>query len=194
MILAFVGAGVEQSTTDPNQEIVVRFYANAVDDSAAQNVISDIAHQLESLGAEDVRISKMPDGKLRILYYSSLDVSVIKKSFHKRDGFPSPDEAFPEGKSPLDLPTDGSYGYYNLDIAKIQEDSNQDNPFQGVMVEVSLVKDQSLKPKITSKTTVWYFSFQSEPLNPDYSSYPKGADGHDKSSYKIPEVRAGPVS
>ncbi len=194
VILAFASAGMKQSTTGPNQEIVVWFYADSVNDTAAQDVISDISYQLELLGAKDVRISKMSDGSLKILYYSSLDVAVVKKVLHENNGLPTSDQTYPKGENPLNFPFDGSYGFYNIDVVKIQEDANQQNSFQGVMVEVTWHVDNSLKPKNTPNAALWIFDYESAFEQTNYSLFIKDFEWIGNSSYLIPEVRAGPIA
>ena len=194
VILAFGSAGLKQPTTGPNQEIVVWFYTDAVHDAAAQDVIADISHQLEVLGAKDVRISKMSDGSLKILYYSSLDVAVVKKALHENSGLPASDESFPKNENPLAFRIDGSYGFYNIDVVKIQEDANQLNSFQGVMVEVSWHLDNSWKPKKTPNAMLWVSNFETDIEDTNYAPYLKDFYWLKETSYLIPEVRAGPIA
>ena len=194
VILAFTSAGMKQSATGPNQEIVVWFYADSVHDAAAQDVISTISHQLELLGAKDVRISKMSDGSLKILYYSTLDVAVIKKTLHENNGLPTSGKTFPKRENPFGFPVDGSYGFYNIDVVKIQQDVNQHNSFQGVLVEATWHLDNSLKPKKTPNAALWIFDYESEFERTNYALYIKDFHWIGKASYLIPEVRAGPIA
>lgn len=185
---------MKQSATGPNQEIVVWFYADSVHDAAAQDVISNISHQLELLGAKDVRISKMSDGSLKILYYSTLDVAVVKKTLHENNGLPTSGKTFPKRENPFGFPVDGSYGFYNIDVVKIQQDVNQHNSFQGVMVEATWHLDNSLKPKKTPNAALWIFDYESEFERTNYALYLKDFHWIGKASYLIPEVRAGPIA
>lgn len=194
VVLAFVSAGMKQSATDPNQEIVVQFYTDVVSDGATQDVISDISHQLELLGVQDVRISKMSDGSLKIVYYSTLAVSVVKKTLREKNRLPIHSDTFPQGENPFELPVDGGYGYYILDVAKIQNDVNNDTSVQGVMVEVNVLLDQPIKPKKTSQAVIWIFDYASESKKTNDAPFLEGVNRVDKTSYLIPEVRAGPIS
>jgi len=193
VILAFASAGIKQTATGPNQEIVVWFYTDAVHDAAAQDVIADISHQLELLGAKDVRISKMADGSLKILYYSSLDVAVIKKALRENNGLPTSNHTFPKSQNPIDYPIDGGYGFYNIDVVKIQDETYPQNTFQGVTVEVSWHVDNSLKPKKTSNAMLWVFDYETDLENTNYALFLKDFYWIKETSYLIPEVRAGPI-
>ena len=75
--LAFVGMSREQFAM-PNQEIVVQFNTNSVSADETERAISEITNQLKTIGVEDIQVSEMLDGKLKVTYYSTIDVAVIK--------------------------------------------------------------------------------------------------------------------
>src|SRR5690554_2884703 len=77
IVLAFFGTGLGPSM-HPNQEIVVRFESQSVNATEAQRAVSQITSQLKTIGATHVHASELYDGKLKVTYYSTIDVSVIK--------------------------------------------------------------------------------------------------------------------
>lgn len=195
VFLAFIGGGVENLGTGPNQEIVVNFYADSIHDQAAEDVVSEIIQTLESLGIEDVRILETTDGSLKILYYSTLDVAVIKKLLDEQNELAHGDVEIPMDNSPLQLPNSKEYGVYNLEVIKIQENFLPGSGFQGLLAEVKSIPNQYFKLSSSSFVVITDTSLEHEAENPDFSVDSEITVLLNKALYKrIPEVRAGPLA
>lgn len=183
-----------QSTTNPNQEIVVRFNAVSIDSDEVQRAIADIRNQLESIGIEQVHVSDILDGKLKVTYYSDEDISVVKNLFLEQDKLQLGDTAFNDKDGSTKIPFEQNHYTYKLDVVKIQQDSGSDIGLHGTLVEIKSANDQYLKPILSLATSEVDLSLKYTIKSAGCKTYPNISLLINDSSHKIPEVRAGPLS
>lgn len=195
LIVAFAlyGIGLEQSAYDPNQEIVVRFNAHSITASDAQDAISEITGQLKAIGVEYVQVSEIVDGKVSVSYYSTIDVEVIKNLLSRQNSLSLNHTAFNNTAVPTKTPFGDSHSY-KLEILKISTDTSVDLGFHGLVVEVKSAADQFLKPKLSTGFSEIHFNPKD-----NFEAQKSPVCAHlivliDRATYKIPQVRAGPVS
>lgn len=191
--LAFLGISLEP-TVAPNQEIVVEFNTDSTSSQDAQQAISEITQQLESIGVSDIQVSEMLDGKLRVIYYSTTDVAVIKNLFNKRDNLHLGYSAFDGKENSSKIPFGNDSGTYKLEVVKIQKDYGSDLGFHGFPVEIKSLKDQYLNQFYSFGNFEINFDLKNSverEIGKNYQNIPLSKDN---SSHKIPEVRAGPLS
>jgi hypothetical protein len=193
IVLAFFGISKEKSTL-PNQEIVVQFDANSVSTDEAQRAVSEITTQLKAIGVADVQVSELQDGKLKVTYYSTIDVAVVKNLFYKQNKLQIGDTAFNEKEGSAKIPFSSDSNTYKLEVIKIQKDYGSDLGFHGFPVEVKSIKDQYLKQVFFLATDDNNFSLKQNFENVAYRNYRNVSLLIDTTSHKIPEVRAGPLS
>lgn len=191
--LAFCGAGLEESTMDPNQEIVVRFSTNSISANEAKKAISEITTQLKSIGVEDVHVSEVVDGKVKVTYFSTLDVVVIKNLLYSYNKLDLGDTAFNEKNGSSKFPFSDNSNTYKLEVVKIQTDPGSDIGFQGLLVEVNSFADQYLKPRMSLATSEINFTPKDNFESVDPIIYPNVPVLITYFEHKIPEVRAGPL-
>lgn len=191
--LAFFGVSLEQSTL-PNQEIVVQFDAKSVSTDEAQRAVSEITSQLKAIGVADVQVSELLNGKLKVTYYSSIDIAVIKNLFYKQNKLQLDDTAFNEKDGSSKIPFSNDSNTYKLDVIKIQKDYGSDLGFHGLAVELKSAKDQYLNQIVSLATGVTNFNFKRNFESVAYKNYRNDSLLIDTTSHKIPEVRAGPFS
>ncbi|SRX74536.1 hypothetical protein AEQU3_01515 [Aequorivita antarctica] len=191
--LAFFGISLEQSTL-PNQEIVVQFDAKSVSADEAQRAVSDITNQLKAIGVADVQVSELLDGKLKVTYYSSIDVAVIKNLFYKQNKLQLDDTAFNEKDGSSQIPFSNDSYTYKLDVIKIQKDYGSDLGLHGLLVELKSAKDQYLNQIVSLVIEDANFSLKQNFEIVAYKNYRNVSLLIDTTSHKIPEVRAGPFS
>lgn len=195
LALAFIGVGLEQTTTtDPNQEIVVRFNGSSITSNEAQTAISEITAQLKSIGVEDYQVIRLADGGAKVTYYSTLDVVTIKNLLNGKNKLKLEDTAFNEKEQSSGFPLDTSSKKYNLEVVKIQKDIGFDFGFQGILVQAKVFNDQYLKPKVSVTSSEIDFNPQGVIESIGTITYPNIAILIAHTSNKIPEVRAGPLS
>lgn len=183
-----------QSTTNPNQEIVVRFNAASINTDEVQEAISDIRSQLKSIGIENVHVSEILDGSLKVTYFSDKEVAEIKNLFLHQNKLQLGDTAFNEKEGSSKTPFGEKPNTYKLDVVEIQQDLDFDLGFHGTRIEIKFINGQYLKPILASMLAENVFSIKYIQECADNRTYPDIALLINNSAYKIPEVRAGPLS
>jgi len=192
-ILAFFGIRAEQSAV-PNQEIVVQFNAGSISSDEANEAISEITNQLKSIGVEDVQVSEMLDGKLKVTYYSTIDVTVIKNLFYKEDKLQFNDTDFIGNEGSSKIPFGNTSNTYKLDVIKLQKEYGFDLGLKGLPVALKFAKDQYVNQISALGTTENNFSLRQNFKSVAYKNYCNVSLLIDTTSHKIPEVRAGPLA
>lgn len=186
VVFAFAGTANQDLEVNPNQEISIEFLNSDIDEIVAEDVISDISFRLESLGAKNVRITKMPQGKLKIVYFSTLDISEIKDLLRDKELFASEENQTP------DFPLEKT-NTYNIAISSIQKFSDSDNSLNGVLIEINRFQDNFVKPKLISGGDFirpdFFVEYESESLSISTEPTIIISDFSDE----LPEIRAGPA-
>lgn len=195
LIIALTYFGISKKiSTLPNQEIVVQFDANSVSIDEAQCAVSEITNELKRIGVADVKVSELQDGKLKVTYYSTIDVAIIKNLFYKQNKLRLDDTAFNKKDNSSKIPFSNDSNNYRLDVIKIQKDYGLDLGFNGLPVELKSVKDQYVNQVVSLATTDANLSLKNNFEIVAYKNYRNVSLLIDTSSHKIPEVRAGPLS
>mgnify|MGYP000038251692 CR=1 FL=1 len=159
-----------------------------------QRLVEFITNQLKAIGVAVVQVSKIQNGKLKVTYYSTIDVAIIKDLFNKQDKLQLGYTAFNEKESSSKNPFSNDSNTYKLDVLKIQKDYGSDIGLHGLPVEVKFAKDQYLNQVVSLGTSETYFSFKHSIESVVFKNYRDVSLLIDNTSYKIPEVRAGPLS
>ncbi len=193
LILALVGIGLDQIAV-PNQEIVVQFVDEDVTFDETQDAIAIVKTQLESIGVERIQVQKSVDGKLKITYYSDIDVVSIKNILSKGTSWNLGYALNAPSKEPAGSSSQNTSKIYELDIHEIQNLNDFESGFDGYMLEPESKSNRSNIP---------YVYFSKSEIDVDKR------DQIDKVAYilqktiavaigdyehTIPEVRAGPVT
>lgn len=192
--LAFIGISLDQSNSDPNQEILVQFNTDSISADQALRAVSDIKSQLRAIGIEEVQVSETSDGRLKVTYYSTVDVDVIKSLFFKQNKLQIDDTSSEERKSPSKFPFTNDSNTYIVDVVKIQNDFNADISLQGVLVEVKSSNNQYIKPQVSAVTSEVAFGLIYNIESQIVIDYNASSLFVEDVSHKIPEGRAGPLS
>ena len=184
---------MEQSSIGPNQEIVVRFNGGAISANEAQETVSAITDQLRTIGVTEVHVSSLANGEVKVTYFSTVDVAVIKNLLHGgANNFA--DTAFNKKDSSNRFPFQENNGKYQLEVIKIQQFPVADIGFQGVVVEVKSISDQYLQPKLAPIRSENIFKEGFDFELPIAVILTNTFVSKKSPSYKIPQVRAGPAS
>ncbi|MDC7999476.1 hypothetical protein POV26_00340 [Aequorivita todarodis] len=191
--LAFFGISKEKSTL-PNQEIIVQFDANSVSAAEAQHAVSEITSQLKAIGVAHVQVSELLDGKLKVTYYSTIDVAAIKNLFYNQNKLNLDGTAFNTKDNSSKTPFGSDANTYKLDVVKIQKDYGSDMGFHGLTVELKSAKDQYLNQIVSLATNGTNFGLKQNFERVAFKNYRNVSLLIDTTSHKIPEVRAGPLS
>ncbi len=191
--LAILGLGLGNASL-PNQEIVVQFQAGSVSEAQAKTAVAQITDQLSLLGISNFQISELWNGRVKVSYYSDVDIAVVKGLFSKDKKLCLGETGSQREKDPLKAPPQVPDYVYHVQVVKIHTDLGQNLGLQGVPISLKSAKDQYLKPLLSFCRTENDSGLPIEAETRAGKSYGAFAVYFDTSSYKIPEVRAGPLA
>lgn len=189
IVLALLGLSQHEMSV-PNQEIVMQFTDDEVSSDDALNAIEIVKNQLQTIGVDNIQVREIEEGRLRITYYSDMDVVSIKNILSQEKnlklGYTS------TGEEPIDLPSDDSDSY-NFNVYEIQKPSDSKWDFEGTLVlELKPDGDRFSNPKVFASINEIDDEVSSTKVA--YKLHYNIAVAIDNTSYKIPEVRAGPIA
>ncbi|MDY8138577.1 hypothetical protein [Aquimarina sp. 2201CG5-10] len=187
---------IQQQVVVPNQEIVLEFVNADVSSPEAQNAITIVKKQLESIGVKNTRISRdLEDGKLKIAYYSDADVTYIKRILSEGQSIALDHVFYDQNKGDKELPTDKNVKDYNLDVYEIQKSTDFETDFNGLYVlEIQQEKDGYSNYNPHSFGVEFDYDDIDRLVKVAQKINRNIAIAIDNTSHNTPEVRAGPTS
>lgn len=191
--LAFLGISLDQ-TAVANQEIVVQFNAGTVSTTETENAITGITEQLESIGVAGIEVIQTFDGNLKITYYSTIDVAIVKDLFSKQENLLVGHSFFATNETTPYEPFGSDTVTYELNVSEIQTATDAAMSLHGSLIEFKSGHEWYVNPVVYLANSKIDVAVHNTLENVARTQYKKGALGIDTSSYKIPEVRAGPFS
>jgi len=194
IVLTFLGVVYQQQNTIPNQEIVLQFTNAKVTSVDTQNTIALVKEKLQNLGANNIQVKETVEGTLKITYYSTTNVSHIKKSLSEENSLSLGYNLNNQEKKPSNLPIENSSISYNLKVYEIQNGNNADwNFVENTILQIKSDNERLFNPNVFVSIIV---SDDKEEGNYKvaYNTFRNIALAIDKASHNIPEVRAGPIS
>jgi len=185
---------VEQQSGDvPNQEILLTF-SQTDGVIEYQKAVASIKKQLLGIGAENVAVTEASNGSLRVTYYSSLDLQNVKNHLFisaEKDGFVS----FLKLKNRSNgAPIEETLVDYQIDIYEISKDVTSGMDHEGrCYFELKQDYNRGSQVHLSVLTPVSSFiSGHSVVVAQKVSD--QVVFTLNTSSFKTPEVRAGPFS
>jgi len=187
---------LQRNAVVPNQEIVLEFETVDVASEEAQNTIAFVKRQLQSIGIQNTRLSKDAEaGKLKIIYYSDADVEEIKRIFSQDERIAIDHVQLDHHSNNNETPSDKDTRDYSLNVYEIQKSIDADTGFNGaVIVEIKHAQhgdssDYSFHAHSTSN-----YNDLDRQIRIAQKIYTAIAFVIDRTTRKIPEVRAGPLA
>ena len=192
LILVLTAFGIYQNKiSSPNQEILVQFGTDEVSIEQTQTAIASIKQQLNAFGVEVIQVNQSESGKLKISYYSSVDVESIKQMLSEDDQLVLGNVSGNADNSKF--PSDKKSKKYNLDIYEIQQSSDGTQGAAGTaVVIVKQDYDRFLNPNIFLPFHIVDATKTDLSVKEALKVYTTIAIAIDTTSRNIPEVRAGP--
>lgn len=183
----------EQMVT-PNQEIVLQFTDVKITSQEAQSTIEIVKKQLKNLGVDNIQVKKSNNGKLKIKYYSSADISIIKDTFSKHESLNVNFTSKNQHRETDDFPLDENNFTYNLDVYEIENDADSDWDFNGIsVIELDSKSDRFFDPNPYFSLVNIDFRLKNSTVKVAYTIHHNISISIDNTSESIPEVRAGPI-
>ncbi len=191
LILTVLGVASQQQIPVANQEIVLQFTDIEVTSAEAQNALSIVKNQLLDLGVDDIKIKKEESGKLRITYYSDVNVALVKETLskEKRIQFNYASNKKEEGQ---EHSSDGEVINYDIIIYEIQNTHDTNLVFNGYVLETKSENDRVFEPNVFLPTRIIDVGEDDSIAKITFKIWRNVDHSRDNPSYIFPEVRAGP--
>ncbi len=193
IILALFGINWEPSTM-PNQEIVVEFDETDVSFDEAQSALAEVKHRLEQIGVKNIRVMKDADGRLKITYFSDVDIASVKQLLAEGDELFISSIATNDGDSPSQLPSEQDFTGYELNIFEIKKSTTFEIDLTGLLFEPAPEVQKDVVPADHFVANKVVFNTRDQIDKVAFGIYGGKSLSIDNSAYIIPEVRAGPAS
>ncbi|NNE32724.1 MAG: hypothetical protein HKN40_10170 [Winogradskyella sp.] len=191
-IFTLFGVYIDASHT-PNQQIVVHFSNVDKSPEETNNAIETISNKLLSIGVTKIQIGQVVDGRVRITYYSTAKLQIVKGLFLANEGFRFAYQSNPNnsGKEPKGQDNSG----YELNISEISESNTTNWDFEGTLViEQTQKSDRLSHPKTKVFAGFTPSKTKNATIQNAISIYGLIHRSIDAYAHKIPEVRAGPAT
>ncbi|NRD21102.1 hypothetical protein HNV08_13675 [Winogradskyella eckloniae] len=191
VLLAFLGTFYEQNTV-PNQQIVIQFSKDTTSIEDTENAIQSIQEKLKRIGVTDITIGQSHSGQLRITYFSEADVTQIQNALYSTENFQISKNIADQSSS--EIPDRQNTNDYKLNISEIKLQSPIAWDLEGTqVVECNYKTDQPHTLKVQNSGNQVDTELRNGAVNTIVASYKTAAIAKNTSTYKIPEVRAGPL-
>ncbi len=188
LVFSFFGA-IQEQVSIPNQEILLEFVDLKIEKQDIESTIYTVKEKLLNAGVTNINIQETSNGALKISYYSILNVANIKEVLSNNKPLVLNNLPLKKNK-----PSHKNTSNYNIDIYELDTDSDISN-FDGN----SIIDIKSSTERFTTTNTYAFLRLlEIEKSNKLFKTAYKATKNlvfvRNNSSYKEPEVRAGPYT
>ncbi|MGY8920688.1 MAG: hypothetical protein ACKVKQ_02220 [Flavobacteriales bacterium] len=191
ILVVLIGLTLEQ-IAQPNQQIVVEFAGDSVSLSNAQNTIAAVTNKLQDIGAKSIKVKQGANGVLTISYYSTIDTEAVKGMLSSNkevlEGVASNDSS-PKNQAP---PFDTS-SVYKLDVYEIQQQYDIKPDLNGLVLTFEGKTHRYFIAKVYGAIGGNQIAQQNKITTVSFIAQGAVSLVLTDFSYKIPQVRAGPI-
>lgn len=192
VVLALIGISWEH-TSKPNQEVVVQFDNEEVSCDEAQNAIAIVKLQLQGIGVENIQVVEEDGGRLKITYYSNVDVAMVKSIISDGEKLTLSHVSFPENEKEPELPSNRDSVSYELNVSELHKTTDFGVDGDGFILELKSNHDRYVPPVVYYNHWKIDIRGKNKIEKVAYSLQTSAALLIDNASHNIPEVRAGPI-
>ena len=191
ILVVLIGLTLEQ-IAQPNQQIVVEFAGDSISLSSAQNTIAAVTNKLQDIGAKSIKVKQGANGVLTISYYSTIDTEAVKGMLSSNkevlEGVASNDSS-PKNQAP---PFDTS-SVYKLDVYEIQQQYDIKPDLNGLVLTFEGKTHRYFIAKVYGAIGGNQNAQQNKITTVSFIAQGAVSLVLTDFSYKIPQVRAGPI-
>ena len=191
ILVVLIGLTLEQ-IAQPNQQIVVEFAGDSISLSNAQNTIAAVTNKLQAIGAKSIKVKQGANGVLTISYYSTIDTEAVKGMLSSNkevlEGVASNDSS-PKNQAP---PFDTS-SVYKLDVYEIQQQYDITPDLNGLVLTFEGKTHRYFIAKVYGAIGGNQIAQQNKITTVSFIAQGAVSLVLTDFSYKIPQVRAGPI-
>ena len=191
ILVVLIGLTLEQ-IAQPNQQIVVEFAGDSISLSNAQNTIAAVTNKLQAIGAKSIKVKQGANGVLTISYYSTIDTEAVKGMLSSKkevlEGVAS-ESSSPKNQAP---PFDTS-SVYKLDVYEIQQQYDIKPDLNGLVLTFEGKTHRYFIAKVYGAIGGNQIAQQNKITTVSFIAQGAVSLVLTDFSYKIPQVRAGPI-
>ena len=191
ILVVLIGLTLEQ-IAQPNQQIVVEFAGDSISLYNAQNTIAAVTNKLHDIGAKSIKVKQSANGVLTISYYSTIDTEAVKGMLSSNkevlEGVAS-DSSSPKNQAP---PFDTS-SVYKLDVYEIQQQYDIKPDLNGLALTFEGKTHRYFIAKVYGAIGGNQIAQQNKITTVSFIAQGAVSLVLTDFSYKIPQVRAGPI-
>ena len=191
ILVVLIGLTLEQ-IAQPNQQIVVEFAGDSISLSNAQNTIAAVTNKLQAIGAKSIKVKQGANGVLTISYYSTIDTEAVKGMLSSNkevlEGVAS-NYSSPKNQAP---PFDTS-SVYKLDVYEIQQQYDIKPDLNGLVLTFEGKTHRYFIAKVYGAIGGNQIAQQNKITTLSFIAQGAVSLVLTDFSYKIPQVRAGPI-
>lgn len=185
IVFAVLGMSQEQSVV-PNQEVLLQFSNNKIDVSEKQEALLTVKQQLKSIGAKHIQVRELKNGTLKITYLSITNTANVEAALSNIIDV----ESTKDGETPLNQ----DKKTYNLDVYEILKANDSTSGIGDKFVfELKQEYVRFYNPNVVLYCVNIVNNETTNLVKVAYKINKSVASAIDNYSYKIPEVRAGPI-
>lgn len=191
ILVVLIGLTLEQ-IAQPNQQIVVEFAGDSISLSNAQNTIAAVTNKLHDIGAKSIKVKQGANGVLTISYYSTIDTEAVKGMLSSNkevlEGVASNDSS-PKNQAPPFYTS----SVYKLDVYEIQQQYDIKPDLNGLVLTFEGKTHRYFIAKVYGAIGGNQNAQQNKITTVSLIAQGAVSLVLTEFSYKIPQVRAGPI-
>lgn len=191
ILVALIGLTLDQ-IAQPNQQIIVDFGSDTISVANTQKTITTITNELKVLGAQNIKIQQGANGDVTISYYSTIDTKAIEGVLYSKkellNEFASCN-SLPKNQAP---PFNNS-SVYKIDVHEIQKSADIEPDLNGLIVAFEGKTHRYYFAKVYDAIHGSQTAHQNKITELSYIVQCAVSFTVTEFSYKIPQVRAGPI-
>ncbi|MDB4175351.1 hypothetical protein N9766_03205 [Flavobacteriaceae bacterium] len=192
ILVVLIGLTLEQ-IAQPNQQIVVEFAGDSISLSNAQNTIAAVTNKLQDIGAKSIKVQQGANGVLTISYYSTIDTEAVKGMLSSNKEVleeVASNDSYPKNQAP---PFDTS-SVYKLDVYEIQQQYDIKPDLNGLVLTFEGKTHRYFIAKVYGAIGGNQIAQQNKITTVSFIAQGAVSLVLTDFSYKIPQVRAGPIA
>jgi len=175
----------------PNQEIVLQFTSQAVTSNETCHAIALVKQKLQAADVKNIKVQKQRNGHLKITYFSTADVTIIKALLSQGEALSV--DYLSNGERQRHIPSEDESITYNLDVYEIQQGNDISDLDGKLALETKPETNRFANPYVFIASEEMHIDAKERIEKVAYKFRRDIEITIDNHSYKIPEVRAGPV-
>lgn len=187
LILFILFGAFQEKGSTPNQEIVLEFVNTNINKQEIKNTISDVKEKLLKVGVENILIIETKERKLKISYFCTLNVDKVKQALEKEDLL-----SYNNQKENKD--NKSSSNKYKIDIHQLNNGTYISSLDDTFIFEIKYNSDRFSTKNLTASLKNLEINGVNKLHKTAFRISRNDPFTKDHTSYKEPEVRAGPNS